>query len=261
MGVEGVLGGNTVTTKNAFYAQKSCTGIFSETNAANNGEYYITVERPNGAFQRELVHCFKKGGKSYTYYLHSAGQPVDCASRGLIGTKNFNGGNMDAYVCTVADENDTKTRNFATHSWANKITNAEQGKYVINFNVEDKFGNSADNVIRTVVVKDTLPPVITLHLNNKLVHTGAHQQMGIPAVVANGSPVHAGSMVNPAGYAVGAATGTPLPAAMSGFGNPNFMAESPSTNGWLIGAAASAVAGVALLGFSARKSTVTSVPV
>jgi len=41
------------------------------------------------------------------------------------------------------------------------------------------------------------------------------------------------------------------------------MAETTeaSTNGWIIGAAASAVTGLALLGFSTRKQAVTSVPV
>merc|ERR1711865_345660 len=73
---------------------------------------------------------------------------------------------------------------------------------------------------------------------------------------------------NPAAYPKGAngknARGTT--GAYGGFGNPymqdgKFMAETSTTNGWLIGAVASAVAGVALLGFSARKSTVASVPV
>jgi len=42
-----------------------------------------------------------------------------------------------------------------------------------------------------------------------------------------------------------------------------FMAEetTSSVNGWVIGAIASAVTGLALLGFSQRKATVTSVPV
>lgn len=41
------------------------------------------------------------------------------------------------------------------------------------------------------------------------------------------------------------------------------MAETTqaSTNGWVIGAAASAVTGLALLGFATRKPAVTTVPV
>jgi hypothetical protein len=57
----------------------------------------------------------------------------------------------------------------------------------------------------------------------------------------------------------------------STYGNPHLhdnghilMAEesqASSTNGWIVGAAASAVTGLALLGYSQRKSTVTTVPV
>merc|ERR1712072_1603875 len=54
-----------------------------------------------------------------------------------------------------------------------KATNAEAGHYEIKFHVEDKAGNHAVVKTRTVIVKDTLPPVITLHLKGKLVHTGA----------------------------------------------------------------------------------------
>merc|ERR1712178_232977 len=104
------------------------------------------------------------------------------------------------------------------------ISNAEQGKYVIQFHVEDKADNHAAVLYRTVVVKDTLPPVITLHLKGKLVHTGDHSQVGI------------------------------------NLKGKEYMAESATTNGWLIGAVASAVAGVALLGLSAKRSA-TSVPV
>merc|ERR1711988_1560189 len=42
----------------------------------------------------------------------------------------------------------------------------------------------------------------------------------------------------------------------SKFGNPNLMAETSSVNGWLIAAVASAVAGVALLSFSAKSNQV-----
>merc|ERR1712028_322019 len=89
---------------------------------------------------------------------------------------------------------------------------------------------------RTIKVQDTLKPVISLHFNKKMIHKSGAGNRG-----TNGqfNPAH------------GAAA------------NPYFMAESAtSVNGWVIGSIASAVTGVALLGFSARKSTVaTSVPV
>jgi len=126
------------------------------------------------------------------------------------------------------------------------ITNAEQGKYVIQFNVEDKAGNEAKRLYRTVIVKDTLPPVITLHLKGKLVHTSDHSQKGVSHDRISGI-YQKGS--NPQFNTKGI-----------DLKGKEYMAESATTNGWLIGAVASAVAGVALLGLSAKK-TATTVPV
>jgi hypothetical protein len=43
------------------------------------------------------------------------------------------------------------------------VVNLRQpGTYIIRYNCEDSAGNEADEVIRTILVKDTLPPVITL---------------------------------------------------------------------------------------------------
>jgi len=123
------------------------------------------------------------------------------------------------------------------------------GTYKLTYRSKDKIGNWNDgakchcggarpskkfcpnNYIRTIYVKDTLKPVISLSYNAKVFHKSTGADKGI-----NGQS-------NPAkDYA-------------------KFMAESQtSVNGWIIGAVASAVTGVALLGF-AQKSTVTSVPV
>jgi hypothetical protein len=265
--------GNTVVTKNAFYAQRSCTGIKSQAgNAFQNGEYYITIEKTDQTFARQAVHCFAQGAQAYTYYVHSAGEPVDCPSMGMLKSTSAviktyaedldrhpfpTYGNLDNYLCTVVETNN-QVRNlhqFATHE---HISNAEQGKYIINFRVEDKAGNHQfEKLKRTIIVKDTLPPVITLQLNKKLIHTGKGGQMGV--MTHNTANL---DMTNPAGYTVGSKSSFED---QKTYGNPNMadatlMAESTSTNGWLIGAVASAVAGVALLGFSARKDTV-SVPV
>merc|ERR1719424_1322680 len=111
------------------------------------------------------------------------------------------------------------------------------GTYKLTYSTKDKSGNkNCKAQIRTIKVQDTLKPVISLHFNKKMIHKSGAGNRG-----TNGqfNPAH------------GAAA------------NPYFMAESAtSVNGWVIGAIASAVTGVALLGFSARKSTVaTSVPV
>merc|ERR1712072_240670 len=169
---------------------------------------------------------------------------------------------------------DHNTHKVGESSDNTKATNAEAGHYEIKFHVEDKAGNHAVVKTRTVIVKDTLPPVITLHLKGKLVHTGAggnlvgisHNRIGglvanNPQPNTNGIPP--ATSLNPTGGWPVDGQGIQLPYAQSkaivGHAG-NWMAESATTNGWLIGAVASAVAGVALLGLSAKKSA-TSVPV
>ena len=104
--------------------------------------------------------------------------------------------------------------------------------------------------------------MISLHLgageDKKLIHVSAAADRGL------------GQQANPAGMDRAQVT---APAGMeeSTYGNPHLhdnghilMAEesqASSTNGWIVGAAASAVTGLALLGYSQRKSTVTTVPV
>merc|ERR1712167_464000 len=203
-------------------------------------------------------------------------------------------------ICVPASVvNAVKANHFATSGRAankyqvSRISNAEVGKYVITYTVADKAGNTNTeirngrkysmqgnvrngpgvdcskpnnsgnnlckcdfchsngikkdcNIKRTVVVKDTIPPVITLHLKGSLIHESASDQTGI------------GGESNPAGKKRGSIKGYPHR------GNPYLMAEeqsSTATNGWIIDAAASAVTGLALLGYSQRKSTVTTVPV
>jgi len=105
----------------------------------------------------------------------------------------------------------------------------------------------AEPTRRTIVVRDTLPPVLTLHFGKQLIHTSQSLDTGI------------GGEVNPASYHQGKYKNFPYR------GNPNLlMAEeesSTATNGWIVAAAASAVTGLALLGYSQRKSTITTVPV
>merc|ERR1712072_123348 len=129
---------------------------------------------------------------------------------------------------------------------ANRITRAEAGKYVIFYHVSDKAGNKeCKTQKRTVTVRDTLPPVITLHLKKKLIHISASSQKGIsgqanPAVKRGKNPFLAKSY---------------KPSSVV----PNrFMAEqsTSSVNGWVIGAVASAVTGVALLAMTRKTTTV-----
>merc|ERR1712139_512138 len=116
---------------------------------------------------------------------------------------------------------------------------------------------------RTVIVEDTLPPVITLFLNR----TRIQMSQG-------GDSKHAPFYHNPAatrdghtqdahedGYPLQAPNQKPLTPSVGG--NPffdSYMAEQTTTvNGWLIAAAASAVAGVALMATTMKPTT--TVPV
>ena len=98
----------------------------------------------------------------------------------------------------------------------------------------------SNNYVRTVIIEDTLKPVIQIK------YKGVQVGRSSGADTSNLSGV---TRANPA-YADGVKTG-------------HFMAEqaSASVNGWIVGAAASAVAGLALLGLSQRKTAVVTVPV
>merc|ERR1719399_1940935 len=289
--------GNTVNFKNAWYSKRSCQEILDGWKQENkhelrsgkkypgNGEYYITVQ-VNNNFKRQAVHCiFNKQwkGTALTYKIHHEGDRDNCKKIGMVKLRTINWktkiegtgyrvrqeikryinvvedhnliGNLDEYVCVpnvVAAP--VAPRRWQSQTPAHQIQDAEQGKYVIQFHVEDKAGNHAKIVKRTVIVKDTLPPVITLHLNKKLIHTSDHSQFGINHDKISG--IHkAGS--NPQPNTKG---WNPYKQNSDGTIGGEYMAESATTNGWLIGAVASAVAGVALLGLSAKK-TATSVPV
>jgi hypothetical protein len=251
--------GDTVDTANAFYSRRSCHEIKKTYSGAKTGEYYITTyDESAKKYQRLLVWCdMDHVDTARTYYPVICGDRVtpyksndgSCAKVGLkmadfssakaltqakakFGAQYFPaaGATSDDYLCSTNDERmDPHITQTATHD---QITRAEAGKYVIHFHVSDKAGNKECSTLqRTVIVRDTLPPVISLTLGNKLIHVSAADQTGIG--------------------------GSKQPLKKWGL----LMAESTtSVNGWLIGAAASAVAGVALLGMS-TKATPVSVPV
>jgi len=155
------------------------------------------------------------------------------------------------------------------------------GTFVMVYRVKDRAGNgwgtsgcngdaaccARAETKRTINVIDTLPPVITLRLKNKLVQKSFGAQRGINHVsnpagfASDDSHLHAAG--RGFGHHANLVKGNPfLSVAEHKDGNPNdFMAEqTTAVNGWIIGAVASAVAGVALLGYS-MKSTPTTVPV
>jgi hypothetical protein len=200
---------------------------------------------------------------------------------------NVSSATTDKYLCSAGafDKNDAFHAHETNihHEKINgnddgKINSAEAGKYVITYHVQDSSGNAQCTTsanLRTVIVRDSLPPVITLHLKGHgLIHKSdgnaagnmgynngpVHQANGAATVSAN--PTGTNSEVNPAlGMENPSIKSEPSDAdslrqrTENVFPRSWFMAEesSSSVNGWVIGAAASAVTGLALLSMTLRK--------
>lgn len=280
-----ITDGNTVNVAQEFYNRHSCADIkqnCADTAHCGTGEYYITIfNSVSSKNERLLVWCNMESGKTYFPVTsadtmavpESTGSNNDCVQKYGMQMATYTGTNAaeektnaqdkfgmtyfpagtsptNVYLCSVNDENTAKAAATAEHSELRITNGAEVGTYTIQFKCMDRSGNKDQDweagtpVSRTVTVKDTLPPVITLHLkeNMQLIAQGKGDQTGL------------GGEANPAGLAGS---------------NPNLpeslMAEESTTsvNGWIVGALASAVSGLALLGYSLRRSNdvVTSVPV
>jgi hypothetical protein len=114
---------------------------------------------------------------------------------------------------------------------------------------------AASDYTRTITVKDTLKPVIKLKYGNSIIKSGAADNFG------HQHPTETG--YNHQTVAAQPATETDNSHL---YVKGSFMAEESqeSVNGWVLGAIASAVSGLALLGYSLRKQAqpvATSVPV
>lgn len=222
--------------------------------------------------------------------------PVGCRA-----DKYFEGTDCDDssanYLCTVDDESLSEP---ADTTIAKHI--ARDGTYYIKYFVHDKAGNNQETKkdgtpcdsrgagvdltpTRKVVVQDTLPPVITLHMDNnkdavdaeKLVVKSdgllaSHKLNDLSRAQSDAHP-HGNYTefhgINPANY----------PRDEYGVGNPHLVGdpETPltpnsfatdlmaeqhtSVNVWFVGAVASAVAGVALLAAAGRNRRATTVEV
>lgn len=151
---------------------------------------------------------------------------------------------------------------------------SENGMYVINYHVTDAHNNlecddtsdtPSDNK-RTVVVKDTLPPVISLTIGGFTNDDGEtaqinHDQVNhVHGVGLGGDENPAVSVANDAfddaAYEA-PVNNFPLYEDHDGFApEAGYMAEATtaSSNGWVIAGVASAVTGLALLSFSSRRT-------
>jgi len=266
--------------------------------ATSGSYYITTYVSSTSAFERTLVHCDmhseNSAGKAvgYTYYkCHGCNAVVpygsaagDCSKFGLemaqftaadANTKAYAKATFgddyfaaDAaatnteYLCSTNDQNVAITNDSNAHSHSithDKISRAEAGKYVIYYHVSDSSNNPEEfSPSRTVIVRDTLPPVITLHLRQKLIHTSDASQHGLGGA----------TQVNPAGLVDDNANlanpdkhGAPNLSGPNSFpatSKTGLMAEETSTssvNGWVIGAVASTITGLALLSMTSRKAS------
>jgi hypothetical protein len=276
--------GDTVDVSRSFYSAASCEEIKLANPNAPTGTYYITTGAGHdiASFSRTAVNCNMAGtGSTWQLvtgsisYAHGTGV---CPA----GMTAFTGGKCDFPWVTTADETMYKDRvcydnagatNGIMHSETaapgsastivkdtaylcvsagadqsrqvfnsaltsnthsnhfNTITQAEVGKYIIRYSSEDHASNAMPCCYRTVVVRDTLPPVISLH------------RVSDGKILMKGDGVS--SATNPAW----------------GVANPNLasgdylMAESAQTssvNGWIIGAVASGVTGLALVAYATK---------
>lgn len=270
--------GNTVNTKSLYVQARSCKDIKAVVDEAKTGPYKITSYTKAKGFFQINVFCDMSNGS--TYYL-SKGQHAPgsagvvpygsklgaCGNMGLsmakfpftaaameefsqIATdyKNNKENPTNVYLCAAKNDADASTH-AAIRAANTKMASsrAEAGTYKITYHFTDSSNNKdtgcgAAPTTRAVKVQDTLPPVISLHMGGKLLK----------------SSNKATGAANPA-----------WDAAQNPFLNDGYfdaksalMAEesASSANGWMIGAAASAVAGLALLA-SSRRTVATSVPV
>merc|ERR1712028_62168 len=170
-------------------------------------------------------------------------------------TARFSG---EAEVCPGCDQFviDLNGVDAAGTAAVHATTTEGASKYLVTYTCFDANSNVATDY-RTITVKDTLPPVITLHNAAGTMEAqggngvSAHSHAGVEHNGLNtASDLSTKLEMNPAHFAAVAA-----PNAHTG-SNPNvtLMAESSSVNGWLIAAVASAVTGVALLGFSSKRT-------
>jgi len=136
-----------------------------------------------------------------------------------------------------------------------KGINVEQtGTYVITYSATDESNNSCrknenKNPRRTVVVADTLKPVIGLEYGGKLIHRATSEQKSNHVTDHRRGGV---KQQNTATFGNGRKTLNPAD-------NYFFMAESSATSPFVLGAIASAIAGIALFSYATQQKTTSAV--
>jgi len=178
------------------------------------------------------------------------------------------------------------------------VNMAAVGTYKINYNCEDSAGQKANQATRTVIVEDTTCPTCTVPgaaktitveasfpyteeastctdtLDGAMPNAGIYGKVNVEqtgtyvltysATDKNGNGRNQKKCAQAHFTKTVVVEDTMVPIISLKYKGNKLMAESTSTvNGWVIGAVASAVSGVALLGYAATRKTAvaTSVPV
>jgi hypothetical protein len=192
----------------------------------------------------------------------------------------------DNYICATSNSYKPLTEQekvyWAQHSekvLSSQMTEAQKGKYVITYHVKDAAGNAECKAIkRTVVVRDTLPPVVDLKLKKKWAANAAPSNRVIQISAYKKKGIH--SVKNPAGSSLQNphlggvvrwhnGVSTHVTNGFDAFGKNNhptytgkFMSEEATVDNssYMFAASAFAVTGLALLAYGKKTEAVT-VPV
>eukprot|EP00937_MAST-01D_sp_MAST-1D-sp2_P003118 g3118.t1 len=295
--------GDTVEVRVAFRSRRSCKEIKASYSAAPTGEYEITVWQGE-QFKRERVWCdmttkvdgvahgftFKRRYATSGAIVPYDGDEGECGQLGMemanfwesnallaSARRHFCGAGdhkpcpwiprdptqtTNTYLCAI---NDIKRSTAGYITQAEKDEEAKAGVYVISYHVQDKAGNrEVAAPTRTVEVRDTLPPVISLKwmdVKNSVIQVSKHSANNPAGIVAKSSQNQFLQGENILEPQTGVRYTIPEPAFDA---DAQLLAEQPagtSARGWAAAGVAAGVAGLALLGFSARRRAVVGVPV
>jgi hypothetical protein len=218
-----VIRGDDVDTKTAFRASTTCADIKAQLKSAKSADYYVSGENN----RRTKVFCDMEQPVPMTYFACKNCKAVapygeaqgDCAKNGLVMMKwtkdqaaskeaaiklftepaeeeskyfpKSKGAVTNYYLCTTGGTSTKLNHAAVKHS---EIAHAENGKYIISYHVKDAAGNpECKPAYRTIIVRDTLVPIIALRVGNKLIQKSDGSAVGIndvanPANLRNNNP-------------------------------------------------------------------------
>merc|ERR1711998_326538 len=228
------------------------------------------------------------------------GTPILEAANANDGTWHIEASRDNNYVDAGATCSDMVEGNISqdVEVSGDVVNMAAVGTYKINYNCEDSAGQKANQATRTVIVEDTPCPTCTVPgasqtitveasfpyteesstctdtLDGAMPNAGIYGKVNVEqtgtyvltysATDKNGNGRNAKKCAQAHFTKTVVVEDTMVPIISLKYKGNKLMAESTSTvNGWVIGAVASAVSGVALLGYAATRKTAvaTSVPV